>query len=48
VFLNDWAAALAAAGLTLQYDLGGCDDPFKSDFMGLTCAQVGHAIAAIR
>jgi hypothetical protein len=36
-FLNAWATALDAAGLELQYDLGGCNDPFKTDYMGLTC-----------
>lgn len=23
-----------------RYDLGGCDDPYKTDYMGLTCKQL--------
>jgi hypothetical protein len=38
-FLDAWAVALEAAGLELQYDLGGCDDPYKSDFMCAPPAQ---------
>ena len=39
-FLDSWATALDTAGLELQYDLGGCNDPFKTDYMGLTCKQL--------
>ena len=39
-FLNSWAGALNRSGLVLQYDLGGCNDPYATDFMGLTCAEL--------
>ena len=42
-FLNSWATALGKAGLELQYDLGGCNDPFKTDYMGLTCTQLAES-----
>jgi hypothetical protein len=39
-FLDAWAAGLEKEGLELQYDLGGCNDPYSTDFMGLTCKQL--------
>ena len=39
-FLNEWAAAMHAEGMGLQLDVGGCNDPFKVDYCGLSCSQL--------
>ena len=41
-WLNDWSTALQAASprMGLQTDVGGCNDPFKIDYCGLTCSQL--------
>jgi hypothetical protein len=39
-WLDAWSLALQAAGMGLQDDVGGCSDPFRLDFCGLSCARL--------